>query len=202
MSTETKIRVPVVPSMWMKNADTFAEVKDVFVSNETGETLVKIHELSADAEFREMRYVSTSEWDEPRIWKPIGYLPQVRMAGKNHKVSVSEMKWIYPPSGEKSAKKRKTSGTENELCLEVKRRNPEDCTPLPKKSSEAAAGLDLFSAEDVIVAPRGQAIVDLDLSMKIPHGYYGQIGEFFSGHIPRNSITEVLGFSFEEWSGF
>lgn len=46
---------------------------------------------------------------------------------------------------------------------------------LPTRGSQHAAGLDLYSSEDVTIVPRGRAAVKTGLSVAIPHGYYGRV---------------------------
>jgi deoxyuridine 5'-triphosphate nucleotidohydrolase len=50
-----------------------------------------------------------------------------------------------------------------------------DKATLPTRGSEEAAGLDLYSAEDITVPAKGKALVDLQLSMAVPSGCYGRI---------------------------
>jgi len=53
---------------------------------------------------------------------------------------------------------------------------------LPFRASEKAAGFDLSSAHDCIIAPRGKALVPTDLSIAIPDNCYGRIA-------PRSSLA-------------
>jgi dUTP pyrophosphatase len=46
---------------------------------------------------------------------------------------------------------------------------------LPTISSENAAGLDLYSAHDIIVSKHNKACIFTDLSIIIPNGCYGRI---------------------------
>src|SRR6185312_11404257 len=46
---------------------------------------------------------------------------------------------------------------------------------LPVRGSFHAAGYDLFSAHDTKIAPHGKALIQTDISMAIPSGYYGRI---------------------------
>lgn len=45
----------------------------------------------------------------------------------------------------------------------------------PVRASPLAAGLDLFSAHDVSVPPKGKAVILTDIQLFIPPGYYGRI---------------------------
>jgi dUTP pyrophosphatase len=46
---------------------------------------------------------------------------------------------------------------------------------LPVRGSQYAAGLDLFSAEEVIVKAHQRQPVRTGISVEIPHGFYGRI---------------------------
>src|SRR5262245_10743765 len=46
---------------------------------------------------------------------------------------------------------------------------------LPMRGSSSAAGLDLFSIEDIELPPHSRAAVRTGLAVAIPHGYYGRI---------------------------
>lgn len=45
----------------------------------------------------------------------------------------------------------------------------------PTKGSEKAAGYDLRSAYDYVVAPRGKEMVDTGIKIQLPEGCYGRI---------------------------
>lgn len=57
---------------------------------------------------------------------------------------------------------------------------------LPTRGSAQAAGLDLYSAEDVIIPPRMRAVVKTGLSMAIPEGFYGRVA-------PRSGLSVNFG---------
>jgi dUTP pyrophosphatase len=46
---------------------------------------------------------------------------------------------------------------------------------IPTKGSEKAAGWDLYSAVDVIIAPTTQCLVKTNLRIRVPPGTYGRI---------------------------
>lgn len=46
---------------------------------------------------------------------------------------------------------------------------------LPTRGSEEAAGLDLYAATAVTIAPGGKALVPTDISVNIPPGHYGRV---------------------------
>ena len=53
---------------------------------------------------------------------------------------------------------------------------------IPVRASAKAAGYDIFSAEDKVIAPRGKALIKTDLSLAIPPNHYGRIA-------PRSSLA-------------
>jgi len=57
--------------------------------------------------------------------------------------------------------------------LEVKKLK--DDAKLPQRGSELAAGLDLFSNEDIVVKAKGKSLVDTGIAIKVPVGCYGRI---------------------------
>ena len=63
----------------------------------------------------------------------------------------------------------------------VPRRLSEFAT-LPVRGSAYAAGYDLAASADCVVPARGRALVKTDLSMAIPEGCYGRIGELRVHH--------------------
>ena len=46
---------------------------------------------------------------------------------------------------------------------------------LPKRSSEEAAGLDLYASKDQTIKPGTRALVDTGIQIKLPSGTYGRI---------------------------
>ena len=62
---------------------------------------------------------------------------------------------------------------------------------LPTKGSKLAAGYDLYSCEDVNIAPWSKQMVSTGISMTVPDGTYGRIAPR-SGLAHKNSI-DVLG---------
>ena len=46
---------------------------------------------------------------------------------------------------------------------------------LPTRGSAQAAGLDLYSIEDVVIEPKQRALVRTGLAVAIPEGYYGRV---------------------------
>lgn len=45
----------------------------------------------------------------------------------------------------------------------------------PERCSALAAGYDLFSAVDVVIAAKGKAMVPTDIAVAIPEGHYGRV---------------------------
>ena len=60
--------------------------------------------------------------------------------------------------------------------------------PLPKYASEDAAGLDIASAEELVLEPGGRHAVATGFAVEIPHGYEVQVRPR-SGLAIRNGIT-------------
>ncbi len=46
---------------------------------------------------------------------------------------------------------------------------------LPTRGSALAAGLDLYSAQQVVVPPHGKALIKTDISIALPAGTYGRV---------------------------
>lgn len=46
---------------------------------------------------------------------------------------------------------------------------------VPKRAHPNDAGLDLYTPEDVVVPARGMTVVDTNVAMEIPDGYFGKI---------------------------
>ncbi|HEU4796940.1 MAG TPA: dUTP diphosphatase, partial [Pyrinomonadaceae bacterium] len=46
---------------------------------------------------------------------------------------------------------------------------------LPSRGSSFAAGLDIYSIEDLTIGPRERATVRTGLAVAIPHGFYGRV---------------------------
>jgi dUTP pyrophosphatase len=57
---------------------------------------------------------------------------------------------------------------------------------LPARGSAQAAGLDLFSIEDVVIQPQQRALVCTGLAVAIPEGYYGRVA-------PRSGLATKRG---------
>ena len=46
---------------------------------------------------------------------------------------------------------------------------------LPSRGSSFAAGLDIYSIEDLTIGPRERATVRTGLAVAVPHGFYGRV---------------------------
>jgi dUTP diphosphatase len=57
-----------------------------------------------------------------------------------------------------------------------------DSAQCPKAGSEGAAGMDLYADKELTIDPNGKALVPLNISIKVPWGYYGRIA-------PRSSLA-------------
>ena len=59
--------------------------------------------------------------------------------------------------------------------VELKRLDHGEGLPLPRYATDGAAGMDVVSAEDVVLEPGKRHAVATGLSMAIPHGYEIQV---------------------------
>ena len=71
--------------------------------------------------------------------------------------------------------------------LLVRRLDPS--LPLPNYAHEGDAGLDLYSAEDVVIAPGRRALIRTGVALAIPPGYAGFVQ-------PRSGLALKQGLSF------
>lgn len=76
--------------------------------------------------------------------------------------------------------------------IKVRRLEHGQGLPLPSYGSAHAVGLDVVSAEDVILPPGGRHPVRTGIAMAIPHGYEVQVRSR-SGTAVRNGITCLTG---------
>lgn len=63
---------------------------------------------------------------------------------------------------------------------------------LPRRGSKLAAGLDLFTIEDVAIGPRQRATARTGLAVAIPAGYYGRVAPR-SGLAAKNGLDVLAG---------
>ena len=68
--------------------------------------------------------------------------------------------------------------------LNFKRLDPR--ATLPIRGSAAAAGLDIYSIEDLIIQPKQRALARTGLAVAIPEGYYGRVA-------PRSGLATKSG---------
>ena len=71
---------------------------------------------------------------------------------------------------------------------------------LPRKGSTGAAGLDIASVEDAVIPPEGKAIIQTDISLKLPTGTYGRIAPR-SGLAAKHHIQIGAGVIDEDYTG-
>jgi dUTP pyrophosphatase len=71
---------------------------------------------------------------------------------------------------------------------------------LPARGSLYAAGLDLYSIEDVLLAPNERRLVRTGLAVAIPEGHYGRIAPR-SGLATRNGIDVLAGVIDSDYRG-
>ena len=74
--------------------------------------------------------------------------------------------------------------SEEQSTLSFKRVDPR--AVLPTRGSAAAAGLDIYSIEAVVIEPKERALVRTGLATAIPEGYYGRIA-------PRSGLATQKG---------
>jgi dUTP diphosphatase len=79
-----------------------------------------------------------------------------------------------------------------EIRIAVKRLPHGEGLPLPAYGSEHAVGLDVVSAEDLILEPGARHPVATGIALAIPHGYEVQVRSR-SGTAVRNGITCLTG---------
>ncbi|XP_063685618.1 uncharacterized protein LOC134819551 [Bolinopsis microptera] len=84
------------------------------------------------------------------------------------------------------------------LELRVKRRVPE--AQLPTRTSEGAAGYDLYSCQDCLIPAQGKAIVKTGISVALPDGCYGRIAPR-SGLAARHHIDIGAGVVDKDYRG-
>ncbi|CAG9793442.1 unnamed protein product [Diatraea saccharalis] len=70
----------------------------------------------------------------------------------------------------------------------------------PKKGSAKAAGFDLMSAYDYVVAARGKELIKTDLQIELPPGCYGRVAPR-SGLAVKNFIDVGAGVIDEDYRG-
>jgi dUTP diphosphatase len=71
---------------------------------------------------------------------------------------------------------------------------------LPKRGSALAAGLDLFSIEDVELPSRQRAMVRTGLAVAIPPGFYGRVAPR-SGLAAKNGLDVLAGVIDSDYRG-
>ena len=71
---------------------------------------------------------------------------------------------------------------------------------LPVRTTEGAAGYDLFAAEEMTMPAQDHALIKTDISLVIPEGYYGQI-KLRSGLALKKHITTDAGVIDRDYTG-
>jgi dUTP pyrophosphatase len=71
---------------------------------------------------------------------------------------------------------------------------------LPTRGSAQAAGLDLYSIEDVVIEPKQRALVRTGLAVAIPEGYYGRVAPR-SGLAVKNGLDVLAGVIDSDYRG-
>jgi dUTP pyrophosphatase len=71
---------------------------------------------------------------------------------------------------------------------------------LPTRGSEHAAGLDLYSVEEIVLTPGDRAAVRTGLAAAIPHGYYGRVAPR-SGMAVKSGLDVLAGVIDSDYRG-
>jgi dUTP pyrophosphatase len=75
----------------------------------------------------------------------------------------------------------------------------EDNATLPKKGSDAAAGLDLYTPGEINILPYEQQLVNTGVRFAIPNGFYGKI--FDRSSIASQGVTVLAGVIDSDYRG-
>ena len=75
--------------------------------------------------------------------------------------------------------------------------NPDN---IPKRSSAGAAGHDIKSVSDIVIPPKGSAVISTGLKVTLPRGHFGKI-EGRSGLAIRHDIVAFCGVIDEDYRG-
>ncbi len=79
---------------------------------------------------------------------------------------------MYPTRSLDSSQLNDTTEAEPRV-LTFKKLDPR--ATLPNRGSSQAAGLDIYSIEDVAIEPKQRALIRTGLAVAIPEGYYGRV---------------------------
>ncbi|XGW12452.1 hypothetical protein V3C99_013281 [Haemonchus contortus] len=101
-------------------------------------------------------------------------------------------------AGDASVELRKAQIEDKLLTIRFVKLNPDAKTPL--YGSAAAAGADLFSAENCVVPAHGKFCVSTGLQVELPFGYYGRVAPR-SGLAAKNFIDVGAGVVDSDYRG-
>jgi len=82
--------------------------------------------------------------------------------------------------------------------LNFKRLDPR--ATLPTRGSSASAGLDLYSIEDITIAPRQRVLARTGLAVAVPPGFYGRVAPR-SGLAVKNGLDVLAGVIDSDYRG-
>jgi len=71
---------------------------------------------------------------------------------------------------------------------------------LPTRGSSASAGLDLYSIEDITIAPRQRVLARTGLAVAVPPGFYGRVAPR-SGLAVKNGLDVLAGVIDSDYRG-
>ena len=96
---------------------------------------------------------------------------------------------MYPTRSLDSNRLDQAAETEPRV-LNFKKLDPR--ATLPSRGSSQAAGLDIYSIEDVAIEPKDRALVRTGLAVAIPEGHYGRVAPR-SGLATKNGLHVLAG---------
>jgi dUTP pyrophosphatase len=71
---------------------------------------------------------------------------------------------------------------------------------LPTRGSASSAGLDLYSIEDVVIAPRSRTLARTGIAVAVPVGFYGRVAPR-SGLAVKNGLDVLAGVIDSDYRG-
>jgi len=76
----------------------------------------------------------------------------------------------------------------------------DDRATLPTRGSAASAGLDLYSVEDISIAPRRRTLARTGIAVAVPVGFYGRVAPR-SGLAVKNGLDVLAGVIDSDYRG-
>jgi len=160
---------PSIPRLSMTTSTLRSKPRSLsMLSSTSGESIVSNYSTSKDSAIRRHRLplstrLLSSSFVENRS--------TIRREERRRGATSGRIKHVRQLRG--GCYRRDADNTHTGIELEVKKLK--DDAKVPQRGSELAAGLDLFSNEDVVVKARGKALVDTGIAIKVPVGCYGRV---------------------------